>query len=236
MKKEEFRDLCHNHGLILSDEQIEQFIIYATLLKEWNNKMNLTAITELDEVLDKHFFDSLLPSFSYKLEGKLCDVGAGAGFPSIPLKIAYPKLDVTIVEPLSKRITFLNEVIKQLGLKNIQCHHERAEDFAKKNRETFDIVTARAVANLPVLSELCIPLVKINGLFLAMKGSAGLAEAEEASYAIKILGCELIESKTRYLQDNSTRINLYYKKVKNTPKTYPRMFGKIKKNPLIKEN
>ncbi len=235
MKIEEFKNCCSDHGLHLSDKQLEQYLQYATLLKEWNEKMNLTAITALEEVLDKHFFDSLLPSFSFNINGRLCDVGAGAGFPSIPLKIAYPNIEVVIVEPLNKRITFLKEVIKELGLEHIHCYHARAEDYAKNNRETFDVVTARAVANLTMLAELCIPLVKIDGTFLAMKGSQGEQEAIEASYATKLLGCGTPEIKKHFLQDGSSRVNLYYKKIKNTPKSYPRIFGKIKKEPLLKE-
>lgn len=235
MKVEEFVSLCADHGLRLSDSQIQQYLHYAELLKQWNEKMNLTAITELEEVFDKHFYDSLLPSFTTELKGQLCDVGAGAGFPSVPLKIAYPELSVTILEPLAKRITFLDEVIEQLGLQKIHCYHQRAEDYAKEHRETFDLVTARAVANLPMLAELCIPLVKKGGLFLAMKGSSGLEEDQAARYAIEMLGCVKEKEEVRHLKDGSTRINLFYRKVKNTGKSYPRPFGKIKKNPLCKE-
>lgn len=235
MKIEELKKQCAEHGLELSELQLEQFLTYARLLKEWNEKMNLTGITELEEVLDKHFYDSLLPFFTYRMTGTLCDVGAGAGFPSIPLKIAYPELKITILEPLAKRITFMNAVIEELQLKEIQCYHQRAEDYAKDYRETFDMVTARAVANLPMLSELCIPLVKKEGLFVAMKGANGLEEDKEAAYAIKTLGCVLEKYEERKLNDGSSRINLFYRKKRNTPKAYPRSFGKIKKDPLIKE-
>jgi len=235
MKVDEFKTLCADHGLVLSEVQVQQFIRYAVMLKEWNEKMNLTGITELEEVLDKHFFDSLLPFFSLNLKGTLCDVGAGAGFPSVPLKIAYPDLEITILEPLAKRITFLNAVIDDLGLKKIQCYHERAEDYAKDHRESFDYVTARAVANLPMLAELCVPLVKKDGLFVAMKGSSGLEEDLQAAFAMSCLGAKLNKQEIRHLSDGSTRINLFYLKVKNTPKQYPRPFAKIKKNPLIKE-
>ncbi len=235
MRIEEFKSICSEQGLNLSEKQVKQFLSYAELLKEWNQKMNLTAITELEEVLDKHFYDSLLPSFTLEIKGKLCDVGAGAGFPSVPLKIAYPDLEVVICEPLNKRITFLEAVINELGLEKITCHHARAEDFAKEYRETFDVVTARAVANLPLLAELCIPLVKVGGVFLAMKGSNGLEENELASFAINELGCEFKEAHTRYLADQSTRINLTYKKIKKTKSMYPRHYSKMKKSPLIKE-
>lgn len=232
MKLEEFIQQCQDNGLNLSSEQIQQFCKYAELLKTWNEMMNLTAIVEFEEVLDKHFYDSLLPSFTISIEGSLCDVGSGAGFPSIPLKIAYPDLHVTIIEPLNKRIKFLDEVILQLNLSNVNCLHERAEDYGVKNRECFDVVTARAVANLNVLSELCIPLVKKDGLFLAMKGANGLVENEDARKAIAILGCKLEKAGTRALNDGSTRVNLFYRKKKETPKQYPRTFAKIKKCPL----
>ena len=235
MKLEEFINACTLQGLMLTEVQIEQYLRYAALLKEWNERMNLTAIVELEEVLDKHFYDSLLPSLNTKLEGTLCDVGAGAGFPSIPLKIAYPNLTITILEPLSKRITFLEEVINQLNLKDISCYHQRAEDYAQHHRETFDVVTARAVANLAVLAELCIPLVKKGGLFLAMKGSSGQEEDHAAKHAIQILGCVKEKEEKRQLCDGSDRVNLFYRKVTSTDKKYPRPYGKIKKSPLIKE-
>lgn len=232
MKLEEFIENCEKQGLHLSDHQVKQFCDYAELLKEWNEKMNLTAIVEFEEVLDKHFYDSLLPAFTNNIHGHLCDVGSGAGFPSIPLKIAYPELEITILEPLGKRVKFLEEVKKQVGLSNVNCINERAEDYANKHRESFDYVTARAVANLNILSELCIPLVKKDGYFLAMKGANGLQESEDAKRAINTLGCVLQKTETRTLNDGSNRINLLYKKVKSTPSEYPRMFAKIKKNPL----
>lgn len=232
MKKEEFIQCCKDNGLELTDYQIEQYELYAKTLKQWNEKMNLTAITEFEEVLDKHFYDSLLPSFSVSLKGTLCDVGSGAGFPSIPLKIAYPDLRIIIIEPLGKRVTFLNEVVRILGLTDVECINARAEDYAKMQRECFDVVTARAVANLKMLSELCIPLVKKDGLFLAMKGSNGLEEDKEAAHALKVLGCRLEKTEERHLNDGSTRVNLFYRKVRSTPVQYPRQFAKIKKNPL----
>lgn len=232
MKKEEFIQSCKENGLELTDQQIQQYEMYAQLLKEWNEKMNLTAITEFEEVLDKHFYDSLLPSFSSSIQGTLCDVGSGAGFPSIPLKIAYPELKIVIIEPLGKRVTFLKEVVRVLGLKSVECINARAEDYAKQDRECFDVVTARAVANLRMLSELCIPLVKKDGLFLAMKGSNGLEEDRDAAHALKVLGVQLEKTEERHLNDGSTRVNLFYRKKRNTPVQYPRQFAKIKKNPL----
>ncbi|MEG0077367.1 16S rRNA (guanine(527)-N(7))-methyltransferase RsmG [Anaerorhabdus sp.] len=232
MKLEEFVEACSKQGLVLNETQVQQYCRYAEILKEWNEKMNLTAIVEFEEVLDKHFYDSLLPSFTTHIEGHLCDVGSGAGFPSIPLKIAYPELKITILEPLKKRVTFLETVKKELNLSGVTCLDERAEDYAVKHRETFDVVTARAVANLNMLAELCIPLVKKEGLFLAMKGSNGMEEYNGALSATTKLGCELVKEETRTLQDGSSRINLFYRKVKSTPSGYPRMFAKIKKNPL----
>ena len=179
--KQDFFDALGKQGIVLNDQQQQQFDEYAQMLVEWNKKMNLTAITEIDEIYEKHFLDSLLPSFDMEINGSFCDVGAGAGFPSIPLKIVYPQLKVTIVETLGKRITFLNALCEKLGLKDVVLVHARAEDYAKEHRESFDIVSARAVANLPMLSELCIPLVKLNGTFLALKGANGDEEYENAS-------------------------------------------------------
>lgn len=232
MKLEEFIEACSKQGLQLNEKQVQQYCCYAELLKEWNEKMNLTAIVEFEDVLDKHFYDSLLPSFTTKITGHLCDVGSGAGFPSIPLKIAYPDLKITILEPLKKRVSFLNTVVQELNLEDVECLDVRAEDYAVKHREGFDVVTARAVANLNMLAELCIPLVKKGGLFLAMKGANGLEEYKGALNATMKLGCELEKDETRHLQDGSSRINLFYRKVKSTPTSYPRMFAKIKKNPL----
>ena len=233
MKWEEFIKACEENGVSCSEQQKEQFHQYAQLLKEWNEKMNLTAITEWEEVLEKHFYDSLVPFFGMDLAGMhCCDVGAGAGFPSLPLKIMNPQMKITILEPLNKRVVFLKEVCRVLGLEDVECLNVRAEDYAKEHRESFDMVTARAVANLRMLSELCIPLVRQGGRFVAMKGSAGLEENEQAAKAIKTLGCELVHQEEIHLQDGSTRVNLTYNKVKPTPKQYPRAFAKIKKNPL----
>ena len=226
-----FIELLKEHNIELIDKQIKQFKKYADLLIEWNEKMNLTAIKDYDGIYEKHFYDCLLASFEFKYAGNLCDVGAGAGFPSIVLKIVYPELNVTIVEPLNKRCTFLKMLVNSLELDNVEIVNERSEDFAKVKRESFDIVTARAVANLNMLSELCIPLVKVGGYFIAMKGSNGNEEANEAKGAIKLLGCVNEAALVQGYGDN-TRINLIYKKVTATPSKYPRMFAKIKKNPL----
>lgn len=229
--KENFYTILEAHGVICNEVQKQQFACYLQLLQEWNEKMNLTAITEEDAVYEKHFLDSILPYFDIPLQGTLCDVGAGAGFPSIPLKIIKPELQVTIVEPLGKRITFLNALCTALDI-SVTLENQRAEDFAKDHRECFDVVTARAVANLPILSELCIPLVKKRGIFLAMKGANAKEEVASAKKAVKLLGCELQEIFEKELSDGSKRMNIVYKKITETPRKYPRAFGQIKKYPL----
>lgn len=228
---EDFYNTLQEHHIILSDFQKQQFQQYAQLLIEWNKKINLTAILNIDEIYEKHFLDSILPFLNMEII-HLCDVGAGAGFPSIPLKIIYPNLQVTILEPLQKRIMFLEVLCQELALHHVTCLHERAEDYAKSHREVFDVVTARAVANLSILAELCIPLVKEHGYFIAMKGMQGLIEYEKAHHAIALLGCELNKEDTIKLSDGSTRINLYFKKIKKTSNQFPRSFAKIKKEPL----
>lgn len=173
MNPEQFREQLLQKGIELSDEQMVQFDIYFKMLVEWNEKMNLTAITDRDEVYLKHFYDSISATFyvDFQKVGTVCDVGAGAGFPSIPIKICFPNLDVTIVDSLQKRITFLDALAAELKLDNIHFHHARAEEFGqdKAFRGSFDLVTARAVARMSVLTELCLPLVKKGGFFLAMK-------------------------------------------------------------------
>ncbi|MEF9919834.1 MAG: 16S rRNA (guanine(527)-N(7))-methyltransferase RsmG [Erysipelotrichaceae bacterium] len=230
--QDDFVGILKTHGIVLNEHQIKQFKDYAKMLQEWNKKMNLTAIDDLDGIYEKHFLDSILPSFDIEIQGKLCDVGAGAGFPSIPLKICNPDLSVTIVEPLGKRITFLKELVHCLGFDDIKLCNERSEDHALHHREEYDVVTARAVANLTMLSELCIPLVKRNGIFLAMKGDKGNVEYKEAMHAINLLGCVLSEEFEKTLVDGSKRINFVFTKIKETPKKYPRSFAMIKKNPL----
>ncbi|WP_416327558.1 16S rRNA (guanine(527)-N(7))-methyltransferase RsmG [[Eubacterium] hominis] len=230
-QKDDFFKAMQQQGIAVSDRQKEQFHQYAKMLVEWNEKMNLTAITDEDEIYEKHFLDSILPSFDMNIKGSFCDVGAGAGFPSIPLKIMYPDLQVTIVETLGKRVNFLNALCKELDI-NVDCVHARAEDYAKDHRESFDFVSARAVANLPVLSELCIPLVKLDGYFIAMKGANGDEELLLAEKAITLLGCKEVQRNHKQLSDGSKRVNFVFQKIKPTPKKYPRAFAQIKKNPL----
>jgi 16S rRNA (guanine(527)-N(7))-methyltransferase GidB len=234
MNKEQFIQALKEKGIILTDKQIEQFEIYYQTLIEWNEKMNLTAITIKEEVYLKHFYDSLTVSFDYPLhQQKLCDIGAGAGFPSIPLKIVYPSLHVTIVDSLAKRIVFLNHLIQVLELENVEAVHARAEEYALKHREDFDVVMARAVARLNILDELCLPLVKKNGYFIALKGLKAKEELQEAQKGIQLLGGK-VEKEVDFLltDENDHRSHIYIQKIKATPMKYPRAFAKIKKNPL----
>ena len=188
MTKDKFIQACEKEGIHLNQKQIEQFERYKDLLLEWNQKMNLTAIVEEEEIWEKHFYDSIYPFFHCSIEN-MCDVGSGAGFPGIPVKIVFDSIHLTIVEPLMKRCRFLEEVKKQLELKNIDICCARAEDFVKEHRESFDLVSARAVAKLSVLLELCIPLVKVNGLMVALKD--GQLELKQAQKAISILNLNL---------------------------------------------
>ena len=224
-----FEEQLKEHKLELTDRQKEQFELYAKMLVEWNEKMNLTSITDEEGIYMKHFYDSLVPSFDIEIKGSLCDVGSGAGFPSIPLKIMYPDLEVTIIETLGKRVTFLNELAKTLGIE-INAIHARAEECTDL-RETFDFVTARAVANMPLLCELCIPLVRVGGKFIVMKGLSGKEELNDSKKALRVLGCK-VENIYESHSEDMTRINIECTKVKPTPKGYPRAFAKMKKSPL----
>ncbi len=230
-KKEFFYQQVAKKGIEVTEAMKAQFETYAKLLVEWNQKMNLTAIVDEQGIYEKHFLDSFLLAYAVEIKGSLCDVGAGAGFPSVPCLILYPELQVTIVEPLQKRCTFLQEVKQQLGLHNLRIANARAEDFAKDHRESFDIVTARAVANLTMLSELCLPLVKKGGFFVALKGPGADDELQEAAFAIKTLRGQVERIDHQEFFDQQ-RNNLIIKKVDSTPKKYPRAFAQIKKNPL----
>lgn len=225
------------HGIELSETQKEQFQTYYQLLVEWNEKMNLTSITEEHDVYLKHFYDSITPSFYYEFDGELsiCDVGAGAGFPSIPLKIVFPELKVTIVDSLNKRIQFLNHLAAELGLQDVSFVHDRAESYGKgAYRESYDIVTARAVARLTVLSELCLPLVKKGGQFIALKSSKGEEELQEANFAINILGGNVKETFSFELpEDAGERQMIVIDKRRQTSKKYPRKPGTPNKSPLL---
>ncbi|WP_455266576.1 16S rRNA (guanine(527)-N(7))-methyltransferase RsmG [Phascolarctobacterium sp.] len=221
--------------LSFTEEQLEHFTRYYELLVETNKVMNLTAITEPEEVAVKHMVDSLL-AYEDGMQGKtLVDVGTGAGFPGVPLKIYCPSLKVTLVDSLGKRLRFLEQVIDELGLKGIRCEHLRAEDAgrSKKHREQYDYVTARAVARLSVLSEYCLPLAKKGGQFIALKGSRFAEEIEEGEAAVKILGGKIISAelvKLPGLDDGRAIIKIA--KIKATPAQYPRKAGTPEKQPL----
>lgn len=233
MFKEEFVELLKNKGIVLSEKQITQFDKYFKTLVEWNEKINLTAITDENDVYLKHFYDSITIAFDFEFnQQSIVDVGAGAGFPSIPLKIVYPDLKVTIVDSLTKRITFLNHLFQELDLTDCKAISIRAEDYAKDNREKCDIVMARAVAKLSILDELCLPLVKVDGYFLALKGLKAAEELDEAKKGINVLGGKIEKIVDFKLSNDDHRSNIIIKKVKSTPSKYPRMFAKIKKQPL----
>jgi 16S rRNA (guanine527-N7)-methyltransferase len=223
-------------GLEFTEKQLEQFSMYFDLLIETNKVMNLTAITEPEEVAVKHIIDSLLAFDEKIFPGKLlADVGTGAGFPGIPLKIYCPELKVVLLDSLAKRLKFLEAVIEQLALQDISCVHLRAEDAGqnKDHREKYDLVTARAVARLSVLSEYCLPLVKVGGYFIAMKGSKFKEEISEGLTAVGILGGEIIsaeEVKLPGLDDGRAIIRI--RKIKKTPVKYPRKAGLPEKQPL----
>lgn len=238
MNPETFIAQCAAHGLVLNDQQIAQFERYFQLLVEWNEKMNLTAITQREEVYLKHFYDCLMALWNMPLDNyalQLCDVGAGAGFPSIPLKIAHPELQVTIVDSLQKRLTFIEHLAEELGLEGVSCVHGRAEDVGQNPayRGQFDLVTARAVASLNVLAEYCLPLVKIGGHFLALKAQKSDQELEEARAAISILGAKLIKVTEDQLPvESADRRYILIQKTKETPNKFPRKAGKPAKNPI----
>nr|WP_244966928.1 16S rRNA (guanine(527)-N(7))-methyltransferase RsmG [Listeria grandensis] len=224
-------------GIELSDEQMVQFDTYFKMLVEWNEKMNLTAITDRDEVYLKHFYDSISATFyvDFQKVGTVCDVGAGAGFPSIPIKICFPHLDVTIVDSLQKRITFLDALATELKLDNIHFHHARAEEFGQNKafRGSFDLVTARAVARMSVLTELCLPLVKKGGFFLAMKAMQAEQELKIGAKAIATLGGKVKDHYAFSLPIEESERHLYLiEKVKETPNKYPRKAGTPNKQPI----
>ncbi len=223
-------------GISLSEHQVEKFSLYAQLLVEWNEKINLTAITDEEGIVIKHFLDSIsiIPFIGTETKS-LIDVGTGAGFPGIPVKILNDKIKVTLLDSLEKRIKFLNEVSQNLGLKDIYSIHGRAEDFGsdKKYREQFDIATARAVASLPVLLEYCLPFVKVGGLFIAMKGPDAKIEIKDSEKALNVLGGEIMEVKEFSLPNSDNeRCIIIIKKCRHTPTGYPRKSGKPTKQPI----
>ena len=216
MNELEFQNILKGKGIEVSERQLKQFQKYYEILVEWNEKMNLTAITQKEDVYLKHFYDSLTISFDYDFNNQtLCDIGAGAGFPSIPLKIVYPDLKITIVDSLTKRITFLNYLTQVLKLNNVTAVSARAEDYAIGHRETFDIVTARAVARLNILDELCLPLVRIGGHFITLKGLKAKEELNEAKHGIDKLGGKVMkETHFTLTNENDHRCNIFIHKIK----------------------
>lgn len=221
-------------GLGLSPESAPRLEQYGRLLIEKNKVMNLTAITEPADIATLHFLDSAaLLTLTDLKNKKVADVGTGAGFPGMPLRIVEPSIRLTLLDSLNKRVDFLKEVCEDLALTNVDCVHARAEEFAAKKRESFDIVTSRAVANLQMLSELCLPLVKVGGYFLSMKAVDSDQELADAKHAIEVLGGQVEKIETYAIPgtDVSHRL-IFIKKIKETGKKYPRAFAKIKKNPL----
>lgn len=237
MKPEEFYTHLADLGFPVTDRQKEQYERYFELLVEWNEKINLTAITEKDEVYLKHFYDSIAPILQGLIENhpiRLLDIGAGAGFPSLPMKILFPELDVTIIDSLNKRINFLHLLAEELGLSGVHFYHGRAEDFAqdKAFRAQFDLVTARAVARMQVLSELTIPYLKVGGRLLALKASNAPEELEEAKNALNLLFSKVEDNLQYALPNGDPRYITVVEKKKETPNKYPRKAGMPNKRPL----
>jgi len=227
---------CKSVNLGFDEGKYSQFAEYKNLIQEWNEKINHTAITDDEGIIKKHFIDSIkVFNFPELHSAKtVVDIGTGAGFPGIPMKIVKPDMEVVLLDSLMKRVNFLNEVIAKLGLKGIKAVHGRAEDFAKAEyRDCFDAAVSRAVANMTLLSELCLPFVKVGGYFVAMKGPGAEAEIEEAKQAIGMLGGKLEQVIEVEIEESDLKHNLVVvKKVKPTPKQFPRKPGVAAKKPL----
>lgn len=228
---------CDDVGIGFDESKYKAFIKYKSMIQEWNKKINLTAITEDEDIIKKHFIDCIkIYKFDkFKELNKIIDVGTGAGFPGIPIKILEQEKEVVLLDSLNKRIKFLDEVSKELNLKNIKSLHGRAEDYAQKEeyREKFDGVVSRAVANISVLSELCLPYIKVGGYFVSMKGPNVTEELNEGKKAIEILGGKLQEIIQVKVEESDLEHNLVViKKIKNTPNKYPRKAGMATKKPL----
>ncbi|MCR8967102.1 16S rRNA (guanine(527)-N(7))-methyltransferase RsmG [Streptococcus zalophi] len=237
MTPEEFYDALAEKNITLSQFQKQQFEDYFHFLIEWNEKINLTTITEKKEVYLKHFFDSIAPILFDFLSNKpitLLDIGAGAGFPSLPIKIIFPDIQVTIIDSLNKRIQFLTLLAEKLQLKNVSFYHGRAEDFGQNKafRGQFDVVTARAVARMSVLSELTLPFLKINGQVIALKASAIEEELSDAKNALTALFAKVTESFDYQLPNGDPRNITLLTKTKETPNRFPRKAGVPNKKPL----
>ena len=237
MKPETFYNLLAEQNLPLSDQQKKQFERYFELLVEWNEKINLTAITDKEEVYLKHFYDSIAPILQGLIPNetiKLLDIGAGAGFPSLPMKILYPQLDVTIIDSLNKRINFLHLLAQELDLNGVHFYHGRAEDLAqdKNFRAQYNFVTARAVARMQVLSELTIPYLQVGGKLLALKASNAPEELLEAKNALNLLFSKVEDNLSYALPNGDPRYITVVEKKKETPNKYPRKAGMPNKRPL----
>lgn len=231
-------EASNNAGLKFDEKKYDQFMKYKDLIKEWNEKVNLTAIKEDDAIVKKHFIDSLKVFKLNQLKDAkdIIDIGTGGGFPGIPMKIMKPEINIVLLDSLNKRVNFLNEVINSLQLNNIKAIHGRAEDFAqeRKYREKFDVAVSRAVANLTVLSEYCIPYVKVGGYFVAMKGPAVEEEIKQSKNAIRLLGGKIEHIEKIQIEDSDLNHNLVIiSKISSTNRKYPRKAGTVAKNPLF---
>lgn len=232
-----FSDILSNY-ISLNENQLDQFQKFYEMVIDWNTKINLTAITDEKEFAIKHVMDSLSLWDEEKFSNvkKILDVGTGAGFPAIPIKIFKPNVEIVLLDSLNKRVEFLKKVVAELNLENVTCVHGRAEDLARQNnfRESFDLVTARAVARLNIISEYCLPFVKVGGIFAALKGKQVQDEVTEAENAVKILGGGKIICTEKNLPELSdARAVVYIEKHKTTPKKFPRKAGMPVKNPII---
>ena len=229
-----FKAKLLENNIILSDEQIESYKTYSKLLQEWNKVMDLTAIDEEEQMIEKHFYDSLISAKYFKYENQtLLDIGSGAGFPGLVLAIAFPNLNITLLEPTLKRCNFLNAVINKLGLKNVNVINDRAENFISAKREAYDLVTSRAVSRLNMLLELSIPFLRVNGYMIALKGKNAELELNEAKNALDLLNTKLLNKfdlKLPSEEENRSILILQKKSITNTK--YPRNYGTIKKKPL----
>lgn len=232
--KERLKELFEKYNIQSTEDMFNKLNLFYEIVIEENKKFNLTAITEKEDFAIKHLLDCCLPYMLLPKNAKVIDIGAGAGFPSIPLKIIRPDLIITMLDSLNKRVNFLNNTVKILKLENIIAIHDRAEDYAQKNRESFDIAIARAVASLETLSEYCLPFVKIGGSFIALKGSLYNEELEKSKYAIDILGGQVQDIQKIFIQEiESERANIIINKIKQTPSKYPRGKNLPRLKPLI---
>lgn len=233
INKERLAEKCSTWNIALTGQQLDKLDAFAEILVEYNQKVNLTAITDPEGIEDKHFVDSLLFAAQPEVAGRMVDVGAGAGFPGIVTKIYKPELEITLMEPTGKRVDFLRYACDRLDLHGVEFAKERAEEAARKHwREQFDLASARAVAALPMLAEYCLPLVKVGGNFLAMKGAGGEEELLAAKGAIRKLGGQYAETRKVTLPGGDARTLILCKKISQTPPAYPRNGGKIAKSPL----